>query len=326
MTNHTPEQKREAWVIDYLYGELNDEQKAVFEHALESDEQLKQLYEKHSSLDCLLPKGTKPLISDERLQGVRWTTFRGVRQSQKPSFLSYWNNLWRIQLPIKVQLTGMALMFLVGLLIGIEPEVSPFNENIAENNFSESTGPWEFVQNDDYKIVDMNLDAYDKDNGEVTFSFALASQSQVRGNITNPSIRRLLTQSLNTESRDDVRLQLTDLFGKFSDNQEIKAALIFALVNDPNPGVRYNAIEHLVTLSEQKEVRQALMYALVNDVNTGIRVEAFLALTENIDKELMDVIRNHSVDDANTFIRERSKRLLENGASSYNRGNGALSI
>ncbi len=91
----------------------------------------------------------------------------------------------------------------------------------------------------------------------------------------------------------------------------MRQSLISTLLNDPNPGVRYHAVENLVKLVHLSDVRHALQQALMQDVNNGVRVEAFLALSQNVDEELLEVLRTHSINDANTFIRERTRRLLE---------------
>lgn len=310
MTNKKQQTEQNAWIIDALYGELDPQQQSDFEQALKDDPQLKQSYDRQSAFNLLMEKGSRPYISEERMQGVRWSTLRKLRQRDQPSMWEALKKNLSFQIPVSLQIAGMAMMFVFGFLL------HPVFNNAGQENDA-LQGALSFVDNDDYQIVDVRLESYDQNAGDVQLSFALNSESQVSGNIANPQIRRLLTQSLHADSGDGVRLQLTELFGNHLQNQDVRDALIFTLLNDPNPGVRYNAVENLVKVAQQHAVRQALRQALVNDVNPGIRIEAFLALTSSkkIEPALLKALKNHSIDDANTLIRERTKKILEHASS-----------
>jgi len=311
MTHQISQSKREQWIIDYLYGELDETQKRIFEQALSSDEQLHRLYEEHCSVDDLLPKGCAPLINDERMQGVRWATQRAIRSRQeKPSIVKFFASLWQLKVPIQLQVASMAMMFFVGVWMSGDHSFS------AQGGVGDKPTPIDgalgFVGEEDYRIVNMQLDGFDSTKGDVQLSFSLAAESRVEGNLANQQIRQLLAQSLRGHSSDQVRLNLTTLLGGYTQNVDVEQALIYTLHNDPNPGVRYNAVEHLVKLVDKDDVRRALEKALKDDVNPGIRVEAFLALTTKLDATLLKILREHCINDANTLIRERSKRILRN--------------
>jgi len=311
MHSNESQAQREQWLIDYLYAELDSEQKKQFERAMANDAQLKTLYQLHTALDSILPKGHQPRIEDERMQGVRWAAFRNIRQQARPSLWQRFTVAWQ-KVSVPVQMASMAAIFFAGLLFGsIDQMPGTILQDTLRKTLADKKSALEFVGNDDYQITEMNVDSYDASKGEVQFSFALASQSQVKGNMQNPRIRQLLAAFLQRGGADDVRLHLTEILGDYASEREVKNALIYTLLNDPNPGVRYQAVEHLVSMAEQRDVRQALQMALINDVNNGIRVEAFLALTANIDAQLVEILKTHSINDANTLIRERTKRILE---------------
>jgi len=321
MTKKEYWKKREEWIIDYLYGELNDEQKETFELTLNKDARLKELYAQHIAIDNLIPKGVRPLIDGARMQGVRWSALKGVRQGQKLSLIQRLATVWEWKILTKFHVASMVCMFVAGFIFnGILEKTQP------HDSISEDDSVLAFVESSDYQIVDMNLYSYDKNNGEIQFSFSMDSQSKMSGNMNSPIIRHMLAQRLKTESSDNVRLEIIELFGGYLHAQDIIAALIHVLLNDANPGARYNAVEHLVKESGKEDVKNALRYALVSDVNPGVRIEAFLAVTENIDSQTLKVLKSHSINDANTFIRERSKKIIDNMRGGAKKRNNAIAI
>ena len=54
-------------VIDYLYGELDEEERERFEKTLESNDELQRLLEAEQRLNSALPAGAQPLIDEERV-------------------------------------------------------------------------------------------------------------------------------------------------------------------------------------------------------------------------------------------------------------------
>lgn len=312
MTRDESQEKREQWIIDYLYGDLSEAEKNTFQDALKRDTQLQQLYDEHCVLDSIVPKGTQPIIDDDRIQGLRWAALRRLRVSRQPSLWQKIASIWPAQISIKRHMQAMAVMFVIGYLTNAGLRLDPAKEELARQSSTDvqTDSFFSLVNSEDYHVVDMDLKRYDEAKGDVEFSFGLISPPNVKGNLHDPYIRQLLLKTFATQSQDQLRLELTSILGLYLDAKDVRASLIDTLLNDPNPGVRYNAVENLVKVSERPGVRMALLNALVHDVNPGIRVEAFLATSTNVDEALIRVLKNHSIDDANSFIRERSKRIL----------------
>jgi HEAT repeat protein len=91
----------------------------------------------------------------------------------------------------------------------------------------------------------------------------------------------------------------------------VQEALVYVLMNDENPGVRYQAVQSLVALSDQERVRDALRSALAADVNQGVRVAAFDALSQYQDDLTLAVFRQQMEADSNEYIRAESRSILE---------------
>ena len=87
---------------------------------------------------------------------------------------------------------------------------------------------------------------------------------------------------------------------------------MYALRYDKNPGVRLKSLEALKSyVKDDIKVRDAVVEALVNDNNAGVRQEA-IALLDPVkaDTSVRSVLTVLANSDANKFIREESKRYL----------------
>ena len=81
---------------------------------------------------------------------------------------------------------------------------------------------------------------------------------------------------------------------------------------DKNPGVRLKAIDALRPyVKTDMRVRDAVLEALMNDSNAGVRSEAITLLRDvRADSSVRRVLETLSKDDKNPYIRNESKRVL----------------
>ncbi|MFT5083639.1 MAG: hypothetical protein ACI9Y1_001684 [Lentisphaeria bacterium] len=156
--------RHNAWVMDYLYGELTAAQKHLFEATLLTDEQLRNCYEAQCELDQYFQQGCAQEISDERMQGVRWAIMRRLRQGQQEntSWLSKSVKGLQAFLPSRGQLAAMTCMFVAGFHVNLMYTSEHKNSGVSSAANSQiasaNTGPLEFGKDSDYSIVDLNLD------------------------------------------------------------------------------------------------------------------------------------------------------------------------
>ena len=87
--------------------------------------------------------------------------------------------------------------------------------------------------------------------------------------------------------------------------------LLFALENDPNPGVRLRALAALRRAAENDpEVRRVLARVLLSDVNPGIRVQAVDLLMQRRDPDVVDVLDEAMRRDDNNYVKLKCRRAL----------------
>ena len=102
------------------------------------------------------------------------------------------------------------------------------------------------------------------------------------------------------------------LLAQKSSDQQVREALIYALQNDTNPGVRLKSLDALGNyVKSDTNVRDAVLRALVNDSNSGLRIEA-LRLIEPVkaDGSVRGVLMALAAKDQSTYIKSQARTML----------------
>ena len=317
-------------IIDYLYGELSPNEKAAFEQTIKNDPQIKKLMVSENLVDKLYERGMGPTgndsnISDSKLEHLRWSVVRELKKKNRNRVFNFIrHNIKSItafqnkKLALPFQLTGMVATFILGLYVAnsnLNDQISRIETNSAMVSTEENhtnIGPLDLRKNDNYEIVDLELDQYNPQSGAVKARFMLASNSTIEGNIVDPLIQKLLAKTMKDEVNDSIRLELISLLKNYANTKSIQESLIYSLLNDPNPGVRLVAAQSLVDLADKKPVREVLSESLLSDINPGVRVRIFKALIPYIDdKDMIEVFKKTSTQDSNSYIRNHSKHLIQ---------------
>jgi len=299
-------------VIEYLYGEMNAQQRATFERELAEDPQLQAVFAAEQQLNGMLPPGAQPHIDEERLQGNRWQLRqRLMKQARQPSLLSRWfGNLRERPLILVLQGGAMAMTFVLGILVAT-PASQPVPSPGVTPGIQEVASPLAFVNAGDYEIYQLQVNSFDPASGEIDLSFSLASETRLTGNVADQGINRLMAVALQEDIDSAARLDTINALQAVAAGNDVYEALIQVLINDQNPGVRYQAVQALVNLTHEERVRDALRYALSQDVNQGVRVEAFNALAEYRDPQTLQVFREQMDSDSNEYIRSQARSIVE---------------
>ena len=150
-----------------------------------------------------------------------------------------------------------------------------------ENNFLATA---QFDQNST-KITNVRFEQPTGINGEVQFTFDAVKPVTMKGNINDPKIQMVLAQALLNEKNPGSRFNTVSAIANQTEEKsgsvdpKVKAALITTLELDNNPGVRKRALTALLNLPYDQQIKDALLYTLVKDQNSGIRIAAINGLT-----------------------------------------------
>lgn len=303
-------------VISYLYGDMDAQELAQFENELQTNARLSQLLEEERRFDSALPPGAQPLLSEERLQGNRWLLQQNLQKQSRSLFsVRQWlADLSERPFAVAFQGAAMAMTFVLGIYVA-SPAVTPESGSTALAAAEPAFTPLRMIQDEDYEIYQLKVNAYDAATGEIDLSFSLASETTVRGNVADQNIHGLMAVALQNDIDSASRLDAIDALQPVTNGDDVYQALIHVLMNDRNPGVRYQAVRSLVALAHEDEVRDALRGALRDDVNPGVRLEAFQALVDYPEEATLQILRQKMDADSNEYIRAQSRLIVEQAES-----------
>lgn len=148
-------------------------------------------------------------------------------------------------------------------------------------------------------------------NGGIRVMLEETSQRLLAGSPDEDSIRNVLLTAARESTDDGVRVESIDALRAAATTSEAKTVLLFALENDPNPGVRLRALAALRRAAENDpEVRRVLARVLLSDVNPGIRVQAVDLLMQRRDPDVVDVLDEAMRRDDNNYVKLKCRRAL----------------
>jgi len=166
------------------------------------------------------------------------------------------------------------------LVVGIFMGYAFFHSG-AENNFNSTAQ----IDPTSTKITNVRFVQPAGNDGEVQFTFEAVKPVNMKGNVNDPKIQMILAQALLNEKNPGSRFNTVSAianqteYSKGTVDPKIKSALMSTLKLDSNPGVRKRALTALLNLPYDQQIKDALLYALVNDSNSGIRIAAINELT-----------------------------------------------
>ena len=148
---------------------------------------------------------------------------------------------------------------------------------------------------------------------QVTIKYNTLATQEKQGSLNQQDIQQLLLYAArNNYGNSGVRVDSVDLLAKQSSDLQVRDALIYALQNDTNPGVRMKSLTALGTyVKSDTNVRDAVLRALVNDDNSGVRIEA-LRLIEPVkaDGSVRGVLLALAAKDQSQYIKSQARTML----------------
>jgi anti-sigma factor RsiW len=154
---------------------------------------------------------------------------------------------------------------------------------------------------------------------EVEVRFDRVVPETVFGTVDDPEIRRLLVAAARDRANLRAHESSVDVLanecrnGRECSNGPVRNALMVALRYDHSASVRQKALEGLQPyIGDDMRVRDAVLEALLNDPDPGIRTEAIGLLTPvEADSSVREVLQTVANQDDNPYIRTVSREFLE---------------
>jgi hypothetical protein len=147
--------------------------------------------------------------------------------------------------------------------------------------------------------------------GTLRVDYDTLQRGALTGSPADPRIRRLLVDTLRDNPNDGLRLEAIEALGGQVADAEAREALLWAAVQDRNAGARLSAIEALAARAAgDGAVRRALLEALQRDANPGVRVRAIDALAAAPHPDDLPVLRRLARADRNDYVRIQAAALV----------------
>jgi hypothetical protein len=135
----------------------------------------------------------------------------------------------------------------------------------------------ELIQKGQLRHVELEVD---ESSPLVRVSLSVPRQMELRGSPEEEPLQTVLTELLTAGSaRASTRGRACEaLAGTVAMSPKVRAAMLQALLSDPNPSVRLKAADALGDQVALPEVQQAFLKVLGSDPNPGLRVRAIDAI------------------------------------------------
>jgi hypothetical protein len=160
-------------------------------------------------------------------------------------------------------------------------------------------------------------------DGQVQIVLDETRQRVVVGRMEDDRIRGLVLAATRDPSNAGLRADTVRLLTRRAEAEhaeDVRDALVYAVSNDQNDGVRLTALKGLGAFSRQPEVRGTLARVLQRDPNAEIRMAAMEMLIGGLadtdpraamDREMIRVFQELMSREDNIYLRQQAQRALE---------------
>ena len=316
-------QQWKEWVNLLAYEELDAERKNLTEDHLNACQACSQELEQLKRLHRVMDNHAVQIPTESLLQEARQELRAALRNERNKQTSSSRLREWFSGLiPTPRVALGFASMLIVGLLSGYVlfksqvPSSNPIAIVTKEDPFKTNVAFKELIAQPDIEVSNIRFMDADPSDGQVEFAFDAFRPMRFKGPVNDPNIQEMLTYALLKEQNDGVRLRAVNTIGaqkKATADPEVKQALITALTSDSNDAVRKEAMVVLKTYEFDQEIQAAFLAVLESDANASLRIDAIKSLegSKVQDKQMLDVLREKSESDNNSYIRRRAKDYLK---------------
>jgi hypothetical protein len=269
------------WIRLALYGELTNEEQSALEAHLKNCDECRNELEQQRNLLSLIPD-KKNEVDDKLLMEAR-AQLRGAIRNER-QHIGFLDNIFQylndfITFPLRLAISGAALLA-IGFFVGYLFYGSSKSETKIIPDKTDNQFP---VFQDDVTISNISFIDSDPSDGEVEFTFVAMKPVYLKGRVDDPQIQSILTYSMLNEQNpgsrfNSINAMVSDKPIKF--DKDVKDALITVVMTDENPGVRREALKLMKKLPYDQDIKQAFIFVLTSDTSSGLRIEAINALVD----------------------------------------------
>lgn len=303
-----------------LYGELSsEEQEELVQHLMNCSSCLIDLAEKNRVKSLLSDNRMNQMVTDEMLTNSRRDLRLALSKESNESFFHkiLSNTVEFFSGYYKYILTAAAAI-MIGLFLG--SEMTPFSTNTVGGIKILPASQQQSLLQNGASILNVEFINNDASTGEVEFTFDAVKKVHMKGNVNDQQIQSLLTYAMVNGQNSGIKLNSLSLINGQADSKidaEVKSAALNLVKNDPNPGVRREALKLIRKIPYDEEVKKTLLYLLSNDKNSGIRIEAINIIVEakkegsKISNKDVDMFKTKLQNDESQYMQYKFRTVLQ---------------
>jgi len=300
-------------IVLFLYEELTEREQTELENHLQECGVCNDSFEQQKSFHAALAEDTGPwnVPSDLLVESRRALANELDRIERKPWSRGWWRLPAFSFVVTPMRLLEWTTLVAVGLAAGVYLNSSVLRTGSSPSPIASLPGTpgsgSETVSN--LRIV--NSDA----TGNVELAGDMVRPMHFQGNIMDESVQQLLVGAMRDGRNPSSRMSAVELLSRQPDSRQVKEALIRALIEDDNLGVRLKAMQILKPFANKdKDVQAAFMNALAYDEAAGVRVQAIEALRPFAhDDSVSRTVQEVTKDDDNPYIKLQAIQFVGNG-------------
>jgi len=297
----------------FLYEELTEREQTELETHLQACGSCNDSFEQQKSFHAALAEDAGPwnVPSDLLVESRRALANELDRLERKPWSKGWWRLPAFSFVVTPMRLLESTALLAVGLAVGVYLNTSilhPASPLTSGASSASSGSGFESVSN----LRILNSDAA---TGNVELAGDMVRPLHFQGNVQDDTAQQLLVGALRDGRNASSRMSAVEVLSRKPDDQRVKEALILALIEDDNAGVRIKALESLAPFAtEDKDVQAAFLNVLANDPAAGIRRKAIDALKGLAnDDSVARNVREATKNDDNAYIKIQAVQFGGNG-------------
>jgi hypothetical protein len=301
-------------IVLFLYEELTEREQTELEKHLQECGACNDSFEQQKSFHAALAEDTGPwnVPSDLLVESRRALANELDRIERKPWSKGWWRLPAFSFVVTPMRLLEWTTLVAVGLAAGVY-----VNSSLLHTGSSPSA-PFSSISGNSgsgsESVSNLRIVKSDPTTGNVELIGDMVRPMHFQGNIMDASVQQLLVGAMRDGRNPSSRMDAVELLSRQPDSRQVKEALIRALIEDDNLGVRLRALQTLKPFAKQdKDVQAAFMKALAYDEAAGVRIQAIEALRpfahdDSVSKTVQEVTK----DDDNPYIKLQAIQFVGN--------------
>ena len=297
---------KENLIIDYVFGELPENQKHIAEKLIATDENCARIFKALTEVNSELHESVYRKVSDERLDAARERLFASLPSVKKTAVSS---NYWRFGRELLKYVAVVTVTFFSVNYYNNRSMNSPDQPvGIPINAGNQLAQEASFVPGgDNLKVSNLDIS---REGDELVMAFDVSTSKVIRGTKDDPAVVYALDQLMKSSADPAVKLRTLKYVEKTRD-PKFQKSLLALIKSDKDLNVRRKALKILGNAKIDEETKNVLLELVAGDSDQVMRIEA-LNILETYDLAAGEAAVKNLHNDDDELLRFKAGQLKSN--------------